>query len=220
MEKKVFAKGLSYPKLFWIFIIGCFFGTYWEQIVTYIYKGIWQTQQGMVYGPFNPIYGFAASLLIYILLRKKRTVFQNFLLCGLSCGLIEILFGVLELLVTKNRSWDYSNKFLNIFGFTTIPYMCIWGLLGLFLIYVIYPQISKLLEKIPYNIGNVLTIIATILISLDFLLTAVVMIRHGLRQRNIKPYTFIGEIVDEKYDEEFMRKTFPDQFKDEDKEKD
>ena len=64
--------------IFWIFVIGCIFGTYYEQILTLvkslIHTGefVWEFRRGVLYGPFSPIYGAGAVLMILLLGRKKN----------------------------------------------------------------------------------------------------------------------------------------------------
>ena len=56
-KREVFARGICYSKLFWLFIIGCVIGTYYEQILTLVRLNSWESRQGVIYGPFNPVYG-------------------------------------------------------------------------------------------------------------------------------------------------------------------
>lgn len=45
--------------------------------------------------------------------------------------------------------WDYFNIPLNINGRTTLPFMVFWGLGGMVLMKLVYPFVSKWIEKIP-----------------------------------------------------------------------
>lgn len=64
-EKPVFAKGWCFAKIFFMFFIGCIIGTYYEEILNLIRTGVWESRQGIIYGPFNPIYGFGLLVLPY-----------------------------------------------------------------------------------------------------------------------------------------------------------
>ena len=49
-------------KIFWIFVIGSLLGYIYEIIITYFKLGHFENRQGLIYGPFIPVYG------IYIIL--------------------------------------------------------------------------------------------------------------------------------------------------------
>ena len=71
-EKPVFAKGWCFAKIFFMFFIGCIIGTYYEEILNLIRTGVWESRQGIIYGPFNPIYGFGFAGFT-LLLGKNNT---------------------------------------------------------------------------------------------------------------------------------------------------
>ena len=47
-EKKVFAKGWCFAKIFFMFFIGCIIGTYYEEILNYVRNGVWESRQGII----------------------------------------------------------------------------------------------------------------------------------------------------------------------------
>ncbi|MEG0826668.1 MAG: hypothetical protein RR404_04295, partial [Bacilli bacterium] len=67
----------------------------------------------------------------------------------------------------------------------TIPYMFFWGIASVLLIKKIYPFFSKLIEKIPYNLGDLITKILIIILSFDMLISWSALIRQDLRRRNV-----------------------------------
>ena len=58
-------------KIFWIFVIISIFGCILETIVCFVQKGHFEIRQGVIYGPFIPVYG--AGAVIYYLLVPKIT---------------------------------------------------------------------------------------------------------------------------------------------------
>ena len=72
-KSEVFAKGYSGKKIFLIFVIGSIFGALYEQILNlvkiYLRTGdvVWELRRGVIYGPFNPLYGLGTVLLVYLL---------------------------------------------------------------------------------------------------------------------------------------------------------
>lgn len=213
-DKRVFAKGICKEKLFFIFIFGCLFGCAYEEIlhliVNYNATGLWvySTRRGLIYGELSPIYGWGAALFVYILLRKKRKWYINFLYGSAIGGEFEYLISFLQETFTGSVSWDYSYHFLNINGRTTIPYMAVWGLLALLMIYVIYPILSKIIEKIPYNLGMILYYVLLTFIIIDMFLSFGATIRQGMRHNGIKSYTPLGKFFDYVYPDPRLAKVY------------
>ena len=55
-----FAQGMTFYKLFWVFFIGCFAGVVLETIYCLIQRGHYESRVGLIYGPFNLVYGVGA----------------------------------------------------------------------------------------------------------------------------------------------------------------
>lgn len=56
---KSFAHGLNFYKLFWIFFVGCFLGVVIETLYCLVTRHRFESRQGLIYGPFNLVYGLA-----------------------------------------------------------------------------------------------------------------------------------------------------------------
>ena len=173
MEQKVFAKGYCFAKIFIFFVLGCLIGTYYEEILWFVKYGEITNRQGLIYGPFSPIYG--VGILVFVLLLGKkndtRSILKTFLYACLIGGITEYVTGFIADTCFGVKFWDYSNHFLNIHGRTTIPFVIGWGILGTFLMKLIYPKVSNWIEKIPYKIGQPIYIILLIFILLDIFIT-------------------------------------------------
>jgi uncharacterized membrane protein len=214
-DKKVFAKGICKEKLFFIFLFGCVFGCVYEEFLngyfSHMYNGFWvfETRRGLIYGELSPIYGWGAAIIVYILCRHDRKWYLNLLYGALIGGTYEYFAGFLQEKFTGYISWDYSKEFLNINGRTTIPFMLVWGLLALVMIYVIYPFLSNLIEKIPYNLGNIMFKVLLILVSIDIVLSFGATIRQGLRNEGYQSITPVGAFYDRVYPDDRLAKSYP-----------
>lgn len=214
-DERVFAKGICFEKLFVIFLIGSIIGAYYEQIVNlvkvYYSTGnfVWEYRRGVIYGPFNVIYGLGAVILVKLLLSKERKWYQIVIYGALFGGIIEYAISFLQETFTHTVSWDYSDRFLNINGRTTIPYMIFWGLFSLFFTKCIYPFVSNLIEKIPYRMGMVITKVMVIFMIINMLVSWTAIIRQTLRRNDIRPFTFVGRLCDKYYTDEILIKYFP-----------
>lgn len=209
-----FAEGLCFRKLFFIFLIASVIGTIYEDLLIFVRTfletgvGVWMTHRGVIYGPFNVIYGFGAALMCWLLLRKPYKNWQIFLYSALMGGAVEYLLSLGQELVIGTRSWDYSNQILDINGRTTLPIMLIWGAMGLVFIKIVYPWVSSLIEKIPPAVGENLFIILLIFMIFNMVVSWSALIRQNLRHHEIRPLTPIGEFYDRYYPDEFLRKYY------------
>ncbi|MEG1850039.1 MAG: hypothetical protein RR197_05725, partial [Oscillospiraceae bacterium] len=62
-DGRSFASGLNLYKLFWVFFIGCFLGVVLETAWFLLTRFQLVNRTGLIYGPFNLIYGFGAVLM-------------------------------------------------------------------------------------------------------------------------------------------------------------
>lgn len=215
VEEAIFAQGFCGLKLFWIFVIGSVFGTYYEQILTavmaYFKYGsfVWELRRGVLYGPFSPIYGAGAVLMILLLGRNKRPAWKIFLYGALLGGGFEYLISVLQEIFVGSISWDYSGQFLSIGGRTTVRLMMIWGLMCYIFVEKIYPYLSAGIEKIPYHLGMIVSKIFIIFLCVDMLISWTALFRQSMRKQNIPPYTPIGKLYDTIYPDSVLEYHFP-----------
>lgn len=88
-DRTPFAEGLSFKKMFLIFVIFSFLGCLYEDILfmtkNYINYGIldYSTKRGLLYLELSPIYGWGACIMVYILARKSRQKLDYFLIGSL-----------------------------------------------------------------------------------------------------------------------------------------
>lgn len=219
-ENKTFAKGWCFAKIFMLFMIGCVIGTYYEQFLTLFTKGVWESRQGIIYGPFNPIYGFGFAAFGLFLGKNNdaRKWYWTFLYASILGGITEYSLSWIGEKLFHANSWDYSGYFLNIGGRTTIPFMIFWGIGGLLFMKFIYPFLSKLIEKIPYKIGTTALPILVVFMLLNMLISYSALFRQQERLSGTAPRTFIGEIYDKVYTDEFLKTIYPNMVHDKIKE--
>jgi uncharacterized membrane protein len=211
-ESPKFAQGMCYFKLFWMFLIGCIVGTYYEQIVTLIRNGVWESRQGVIYGPFNPVYGFGMALIVLTMYKIKEW-WKIFTLGAILGGGVEYLLSYLQEYFIDSRSWDYSNHLLKLNGRTTIPFMIFWGILATFIIKLVYPILSSWIECMPVGFSKVISILLSIFLGIDMLITGTVLLRQGQRLQGNEASTVVGEIIDQVYSDEYLAKIFPNMSK-------
>lgn len=208
---EIFAKGMCFSKLFWLFVIGnvvgCIMETFWCLITLHEF----QMRVGLVLGPFIPIYGIGAVLItvgLYKIIDKSDILI--FLCSGLIGGVFEYFCSWAQEMVFHTVSWDYSDTPFNFNGRTNLMFMLCWGLLGLVWIRIIYPWISRFIEMLPVKWGRILTRALILFFVFDIALTVLAQARRTLRNEyHMLPKTIVGQILDEVYDDKTLDWLFP-----------
>ena len=161
-----------------MYIINCFFiysvlGFFLEG--TYNLFLLNEFKSGILYGPWTPIYGIGAIIIIEIYkiiftkINKNKTV-KNiiFFICTiLILTLIEWLGGILIENLFHKTLWNYQNYKFNIGKYITLEISLTWTILSFILIYLIKPIIDKIEKKIPKK----LTLLLIIFMLIDIFVT-------------------------------------------------
>lgn len=156
----------------WIFVIGGIFGFIYEEIFYRIDLGMW-IKRGSTFGPWVPIYGIGALLIILTTRKVYKRPLLVFLISMLVSGLLEYFTGFILYYIFDLRLWDYNVEkwnYLNFQGFVCLRSVLFFGLSALFLQYVIYPLCKKILNKIRSKIIKVITLIPALVFILDILI--------------------------------------------------
>ena len=208
-KEEKFAEGFCFNKVFLIYVIGCMIGTYYEEILTFCRSGQWLSRQGIIYGPFNPVYGAGFLAFTVLLCRNlKRKWWLTYVYSCLIGGATEVVSSLIGEYIFQANAWDYSDKFLNIAGRTTIPYMLFWGAGGLIFIKVVYPALSKLIELLPKRIGDVIMPSFLIFVILSHVVSYTALFRYGTRAEGKPASNAIEKVLDEHFDDNLMKQYY------------
>jgi uncharacterized membrane protein len=105
--------------------------------------------RGFLTGPFLPIYGIGAIVLILFVEPYVRNPFLVFLASVVVTSTIEYLSSLLLDKVFHVSLWDYHDRRFNLNGRICLENSLGFGALGLLLIYVLQPLISAGLTALP-----------------------------------------------------------------------
>ena len=210
-EKQVahFAQGMTFYKLFWVFFIGCFAGVVLETIYCLIQRGHYESRVGLIYGPFNLVYGIGALCLSGALyqFRNRGRVFS--FVGGFVVGsVVEYACSWFQEVCFGSTSWDYSNMPYNLNGRICLLYSIFWGILGIFWIKDIYPRMAKWILKIPNKVGKPLTWVLLVFMVFNSVMTLFTSLRWTARREGIEPRNAFEAYLDEHYPDERMQKIF------------
>lgn len=130
---------------------------------------------GIMYGPWIPVYGLGSVLIIIIM----RLVFNRFkvprwlkivlvfLISTIVLSLIELLGGILIEKIFNKVFWDYSDLKFNMGHYIALEISLIWGVMSLVVIYIIKPLLDKIIKKIP----SVITYLVLFIFLIDAVIT-------------------------------------------------
>ena len=211
-EKKnnSFARGINIYKILWIIFIGSFAGVIIEMAWCLLKNGYVESRRGMVWGPFNFLYGAGAALLSITLYRfRNHGQWVSFLGGMLVGSVLEYFCSWLQETLFGSRSWDYSGIPFNINGRICLLYSVFWGILGVFWIKRVFPFVSSFILKIPSKIGKILTWGIVIFFVIDLSVSGLAVWRWSKRMENIPPVNAIMETIDRQFDDERMERIFP-----------
>ncbi len=208
--EKPFAYGLSFTKLFWLFMIGNVAGFLMETFWAFFIQRRVELRVGLVWGPFIPVYGFGAVIMTLLLYRfyKKRDL-VTFAAAAIVGATFEFFCSLFQELAFGTVSWEYSGTTANIGGRTNLMYALIWGVLGLLWVKDFYPRISKLIEKIPKKIGSPLTVILCVFMIADMFVSSTAVIRRGQRMKGIPANGGYEMWLDKHFDDKYLDFVYP-----------
>ena len=163
-------------KLYFIlYIIYSFIGWVIEVIATSKdNKGF--VNRGFLIGPYCPIYGTCALLMILIL-PNQENIFLLFLMSLLICSISEYLTSYVMEKLFKARWWDYSSRRFNLNGRICLKMSLGFGLLGVILVRYVNPFITSYLIKIPNNIVDIIFYILIIIFAIDNIISFKVVLK-------------------------------------------
>lgn len=154
---------------------------------------------GFLYGPFCPIYGFGAIIMLLFLNFLKEKPLLLFVAAFFVLSIWEYIVGVFLEKVFKTKYWDYSHLKFNIQGRVCLKNSLFWGILGVIFICYIHPFIEEYIQLIPINIliYTNIVIVTAILIDLIFSIKAIINF-----ETMVKKINELGEIIKERIKEQ------------------
>ena len=228
-EKKKFTfLGMSIWRVFAYFIIYSILGFIIETLVT---KGVIESRQSFLYGPFCAIYGLGAVIMIGMLQYFNKNNFSLFFGGFLIGSVVEYLVSLFGEMMLHVKWWDYSNMPLNINGRICVYFSIFWGVLAIFLMTYINKKVDKFLdwckERINMKVLKTTTILIIIFMAIDCLYTGTALrmfyarIEHSglIKMQNGQQYLLdyeeiqnkpgVKEFMEKYLNDEKMLKTFP-----------
>lgn len=211
MEEKTkhFAKGINIFKLCLICFIGSFAGVILEMLWCLVTNGYIESRAGLVWGPFNLLYGFGAVILTLCLYKYRNRSSAISFLGGMAVGsVVEYLCSLFQEICFGSTSWDYSHLPFNLNGRICLMYSVFWGILGVIWVKSLYPRISRLTLKLPNKPGKIITLILTLFLAINAAVSVTATYRWNQRRQGKEAETPFWEFVDQRFPDERMEDIF------------
>lgn len=174
-NKKGMIFGFSIWRILAYFIIYSFIGYVIETLYGMATKGVWESRQSFLYGPFCGIYGLGAVVMIIFLQYFNQNNNRLFIGGFIIGSIVEYIVSWYGEIILHVKWWDYSNMPLNINGRICVFFSLFWGLLAIYLMSYVNPRIDKLIDFIKAKISQkglkILTALVTIFLFLDCVIT-------------------------------------------------
>lgn len=160
---------MYYVNAFFIYsIIGFIF-----EVVVSLLKKV-KIGSGILYGPWTPIYGIGAVLVIiiykfltkYLHFNKIIEVIIFLITITIILTILEYLGGVIIEKIFKVTFWNYSKFKYHIGKYIALEISLVWAIGALIIVYIINPLVDKLIPIIP----SYITIILSGLMIVDYIL--------------------------------------------------
>ena len=226
VKKGIF--GYSFWQILEYFIVYSIWGYVIETLYGLLTKGVIESRQSMLYGPFCCIYGLGAICLLCIPKSAKKNNWTLFIAGFIIGSVVEYIVSWVGEVIFNIKWWDYSNFPLNINGRVCVYFSIFWGILTICLNKVINPTVDKVLGKVPIKILHVLTVIIMVFMGFDFIISSFALkmfetrliYNYNLEVQGAEDYyekyldiyqnnPGLKEFVDKVFSDEKMLKTFP-----------
>ena len=153
-ERRKLVQSLNYMRHYslWSLIVIFFsmsvFGWLWEVGMHLVSYGEF-VNRGALHGPWLPIYGTGAVLILTVLNRFRKNPALEFGATIVLCGFLEYMTSlVMEIVTGGTKWWDYSGYFLNLNGRICAEGLLVFGIGGLAIVYIIAPVIDDLTGRL------------------------------------------------------------------------
>lgn len=159
----------SYKIWQWVlfFFIYCFIGWLWETAYVSSKSGQFENR-GFMNGPFLPIYGSGAIVMLFVSLPVSKYPILVFVFGMTAATLLELATGIAMESLFHVRYWDYSYRKIQYKGHICLVSSIAWGVFSCVLVYGLHKPIEKMVLSAPSAICEAFTFVLTAINVFDF----------------------------------------------------
>lgn len=162
----------QYSVIQWLFFFYfyCFFGWVFESAFVSV-KSRKFVNRGFMRGPFLPIYGSGAIMMLVVSMPFQDHIFLTYIAGCIGATALELVTGILMESLFKVRYWDYSDQKFNYKGHICLSSTIAWGFLTILMTEFVHRGVEQVVSLIPYRVITVVTLVLTVYIIIDFTLS-------------------------------------------------
>ncbi len=162
----------QYSIIEWLFFfyLYCFCGWIFESTFVSL-KSRKFVNRGFMRGPFVPIYGSGAIMMLVVSMPFQDNIFLTYIAGCIGATALELVTGELMEALFKVRYWDYSNQKFNYKGHICLSSTVAWGFLTIFMTEFLHKGVERIIFILPSEAVTVLTVAASFYIVADFTLS-------------------------------------------------
>lgn len=137
--------------LFLIFFIYSVIGYFIEVTSCIIITKKFTMSRGYLLGPYIPVFGIGAVIMVTFLAKYKEDIVVLFVLSAVLCSAVEYFVSLLMEAIFKLRWWDYSNDKFNINGRICLRNAFLFGIGGVIITKYFHPILDNFLSSFSHN---------------------------------------------------------------------
>lgn len=162
----------QYTVIQWLFFFYfyCFFGWIFESTFVSV-KSRKFVNRGFMRGPFLPIYGSGAVMMLVVSMPFQDNIFLTYIAGCIGATALELATGIIMEALFKVRYWDYSNQKFNYKGHICLSSTIAWGFLTILMTEFLHRGVERIVLAIPYPVVTAVTMAVTVYIIIDFTLS-------------------------------------------------
>lgn len=168
------------------FFIYAFIGWILEVSFKAMRRGVF-VNSGFLNGPYCPVYGFGAVVVLYFLSLVDSSNKLVLLIASMFiASLIELITGFVLEKLFHMKWWDYSDKVLNIGGYICLEFSLIWAALCFILYEAIHPLVAQLVSHFSTRFLLGFDLIFALVLFVDLLATVNMILGINKKFREIE----------------------------------
>ncbi len=144
------------------------------------------TNRGFLKGPYCPIYGCGAMIIVYVLIKFRANILLVFLLGMILTSILEYITSFVMEKIFNTRWWDYSNNFMNINGRVCLLNSFLFGIMSVFTLYILHPIVVDLITKIPPTVIGIISTGLIVIFTVDIATTIMALLNLKEKLHKLK----------------------------------
>lgn len=145
-------------------------GWIWEVLI-HIAKDGMIINRGVLTGPWLPIYGTGGLFILLLLKKWHNHPVHLFGAIMVMCGILEYTTSFMLEHLFGASWWDYSDLIFQIHGRVCLGGLLIFGVGGLFIVYIAAPMLNRIIQKISHRARILLCGLLVIMFVCDLILS-------------------------------------------------